>query len=82
MENFDYITDNHTKELVKNAFKAVQKLDLIEFFRLNNPPKNHGFMCWNCPEIDKLVNELENDNHSGSSFAITCRILQQHIRNH
>ena len=77
---FDYIKDNHSRSMLINAYNAAKKLEMLDFFKQENPPDNTGYMFWSDPRLGKFGNELESDGHSGSSFAWVCRSLQFFMR--
>jgi hypothetical protein len=77
---FSYINDDHSRTMLTNAYNAVVRLGLIDFFKSTNPPDDKGYMFWSDNRVTMLGKELESDGHSGSSFAWVCRNLQMYFR--
>jgi hypothetical protein len=73
--NFDYIKCKASREMIENAYMAVNQLELWAFMKKNC----ESYMLSNGPEIwritDKMV-ELGYDGHSGFSFGWTMRQIQ------
>ncbi len=78
--NFDYIKDHHSRNMLLNAYNAAKKLEMLDFFKQEDPPANTGYMFWSDPRLAKFGSELESDGHSGSSFAWVSRNLQAFMR--
>ena len=78
--DFSYIEDPHTRFMVEDMYNAVVQLELVNFFKYDSPPADTGYSFWTDPRL-MLINQKCYDGHSGCSFAITCRILQDYIRN-
>ena len=61
---------------------TVTRLELWDWFRTEIPPENTGYCWWNHPNINKISDNLQDDNgnfdnpHSGSSFASSMRNMQ------
>jgi len=69
-------SDPITKELIHNAVKATNKLQLWDWFRNYNPSVDKGFMFDTGPNIDALMEETKEMGHSGYTFSFTLRYLQ------
>ena len=78
--DFSYIKDIHSRTMITNAYNAAKKLEILEFFKNDNPPENTGYMFWSDPTLHKFSRELDSDGHSGASFAWTCRNLQAYLK--
>ena len=74
--NFDYITDDHSRQMIYNGYKASERLELSDWFKTWEPEADKGYMFSDHPNIWKLGQATEADGHSGSSFAWMCRNLQ------
>jgi hypothetical protein len=74
--NFDYITDDHSRQMIYNGYMASERLELGDWFKTWEPEANKGYIFTNHPNIEKLLNATESDGHSGASFAWMCRNLQ------
>jgi hypothetical protein len=80
-ETFMYITDATTRRMIKTAYDVVLRLDLVDFFKSQLPPKSQGYMFWDAPELKLLGSDLMMEHHSGASFAYVCRNLQAYFGN-
>jgi len=73
--NFDYIKCKSSREMIENAYRAVNQLELWSFMKKDC----ESYMMTNTPEIwritDKMA-ELGYDGHSGFSFGWTMRQIQ------
>ena len=58
--------------------KAVTELELWDYFKNYNPPKDKGFMFSTNANIHKLNNHdlVESHGHSGGSLALAKRYIQ------
>ena len=73
--NFDYIKCQKSKEMIENAYKAVNQLELWHFMKKDC----ESYMMTSSPEINKIANkmiELGYDGHSGFTFGWTMRQIQ------
>jgi len=66
--------DQNTKQLVHNAAEAVNKLNLWDWFRTYKPER--GFMFDNHENVEAMSRETESMNHSGTTFGLTLRYIQ------
>jgi hypothetical protein len=78
--DFSFIHCNMTSEMLDNAYKAITKHNLWNFFKTEDPPENKGYMFWDSSELSKLNPELEEMGHSGSSYGWTMRMMQKIAR--
>ena len=62
-------------ELV-NMADAITKLELWDWMKDDNPPKDTGYMFWRHENIDKISNTIVNNGHSGATFGYALRIMQ------
>ena len=73
--NFDYIKSKHTREMIENAYMAVNQLELWHFMKKDC----ESYMMSNRSEINRIGNkmiELGYNGHSGFSFGWTMRQIQ------
>ena len=61
-------------ELV-NMANAITKLELWDWMKDDNPPKDTGYMFWGHENITKISNNVD-DGHSGATFGRALRIMQ------
>ena len=61
---------------------SITRLELWDWFRTERPPENQGYSWWNHPNINKISNNLQDDQgnfdnpHTGASFACSMRNMQ------
>lgn len=77
--DFSFFQDNEG-ELVSstgltNAYNAVTRLNVWEFFDKNVP--RGGYFRWDHETLNKIGSELDSDGHSGMSFALTMRWMEK-----
>lgn len=77
--------DNLSQKYALNICNAIKKHNITDWFLSFEPEKDRGYM-FSCHEnLDIISREVENDNHSGCSFAISLRnahaILSEEKRN-
>ena len=73
--NFDYIKSENDREMIENAYRAVNQLELWHFMKKDC----ESYMMTSSPEINKIANkmiELGYDGHSGFTFGWTMRQIQ------
>lgn len=70
--------DNHNDIMVINAMFAIKKLEIEHWIRDFN--ESNGFMFSTHENIYKLMDELNDDGHSGASAAITLRNCQKLLK--
>jgi hypothetical protein len=73
--NFDYIKCKASREMIENAYNAVNQLELWHFMKKDC----ESYMMSNSPEIwiiTAKMAELGYDGHSGFSFGWTMRQIQ------
>ena len=58
---------------VKDMADTVTRLELWDWFRTDPP---NGYMFCSHPNVDKISNGLENNVHSGATFAYCMRLMQ------
>ena len=74
-------TDHFSKDLRLMA-ATITRLELWDWFRIESPSDNEGYRWWNHPNINKISENLQNDEgildnpHSGASFAWSMRNMQ------
>ena len=72
---FNLCLDDHYDLMIINALIAIKKHNMDKWIREFND--ENGFMWSNHKNINILMNELNNDAHSGASAAVTLRKCQQ-----
>jgi hypothetical protein len=66
----------------KEFADAITKLELWNWLAQDEPPKDKGYMFWGHENIDKISKLVENQHHSGASFAFYLRNMQYWAKNY
>jgi hypothetical protein len=77
---FLYVIDVFDREMLQNAWTAINQLDLWEYMKR----PTDSYMMSSDPEINIITKKMEDlgyNGHSGSSFGWTMRQMQ-HIAQH
>jgi hypothetical protein len=61
---------------IDDMIKTTNRLELWEWICDQNPPEGKGYMFWDHENVEAISNGLENNNHSGFSFAMCMRQIQ------
>ncbi len=83
-EDFNTITNSHTREMLKNAYDAVNYVEAWSWLKSFN---DESFMTSQSPMIWKITEAMEKHGytgHSGFSFGFTMRAMEflaKHGRN-
>ena len=76
--NFEYIADIHEREMLQNAYKAIQISEGWDF--VQSDPGDGGFMYSQNPMCNKIMQNMEkcqpSVGHSGTSFGCVMRSMQ------
>ena len=82
--NFDYIEDNHDRNMIRTAYQAVKNLELIDWLKTFTPDR-YGFALSLDPNISRIMTEIDripgSPGHSGFSFNWTMHELQYIVVN-
>lgn len=78
--DFSYISNEDSRIILQDAYEQAIKLDLVSFFKYEDPPTDTGYAFWDDFRLIELAAHC-NYGHSGSSFAWTCRALQYYFKN-
>jgi hypothetical protein len=83
-EDFSFISDEHTRSLVVNGYKAANQLELWQWLKTFDP-SDEGFSWSKHPNISIIGQKMESlpdaPGHSGASFALTIRHLEYIAKN-
>jgi len=74
--DFSFVKGAMSRRALTNAHNAVSELNLWDFFKNESPPKDTGYMFWNHDNMQKLIERLDEDGHSGASFAVCMRHIE------
>jgi hypothetical protein len=79
-------TDEWSRPFFQSAHRAISRCELWNWLQNFEPDEEKGFMfTTGVPQLDRLRNELAkdpvNNNHSGSSYAITLRNMEYIAKN-
>jgi len=75
--DFSYITDSHSRSCIETGYKGVQ---VSEGWNSIRNFRGESFMLTNDPEINRIMNAVNdeyNGGHSGFSMGWTMRQLQR-----
>jgi hypothetical protein len=61
---------------LKQMADTIDRLELWDWLKNESPPKDTGYMFWGHENIDAISNGLENNQHSGATFAFALRCMQ------
>lgn len=80
--DFDSLPQDY-KDMLRTAYKTIERLNKKEFLKTYVPPSNKGFMWDENTTIIDIMNNINNDYdcHSTTSLAYTMRYLQYIIKN-
>lgn len=77
-DHFDFIANSNYRDMLKNAYWAITECGLWEWLREFN---EESFMFSNSPNINVLMKKMSEQpigkSHSGCSFAITMRAMEE-----
>lgn len=79
--NFAEIYENYEVEMIQDAYDTIKRLGLWEWFGTFEPHQNEGFMFTSDVNIATIGTEMKFSGHSGSTFAITMRIVHDIAKN-
>lgn len=77
--SFDFIDCKGEREMLKNAYNTITKLNKWDFIRNYIPNEKKGFTFDNNSQIVEIMNVI-NDNytlHSGCSLGCTMRVMHK-----
>ncbi len=72
---FEYINDAHSREMLVNAWQAINLTELWNFVKQDID----SFMFSHDPRVTRIYNKMEElgyNGHSGASFGCTMRNMQ------
>ena len=72
---FEYINDVHSREMLVNAWQAINLTELWDFVKQDID----SFMFSHDPRVTRIYNKMEElgyNGHSGASFGCTMRNMQ------
>lgn len=65
------------RPMLADAYQAVTAAGLWDFFKLEAPPEDKGYMFWDSPELKRVEQHMKLlDQHSGASYGWTMRNMQ------
>uniref|UniRef100_A0A6C0DI59 Uncharacterized protein n=1 Tax=viral metagenome TaxID=1070528 RepID=A0A6C0DI59_9ZZZZ len=80
MQDFTFIKDTQSRNLVINGYHAVSRCESWNFLKNFKPNNNEGFMFTDHPKVYEIGHMMEScphpPGHSGCSFAWTMRQLE------
>ena len=64
------------RHCIKDMSDTTTRLNLWTWFHEESPPDDTGYSWWRHPNINKISNGLEDNQHSGATFAFCMRVMQ------
>tara|TARA_Y100000591_G_scaffold225479_1_gene196607 strand:+ start:11253 stop:11552 length:300 start_codon:yes stop_codon:yes gene_type:complete len=64
------------RPLLKEMADTVDRLELWDWFKNEDPPEDRGYMYWGHENIDKISKGLPSNPHSGATFGYAMRCMQ------
>ena len=61
---------------LKDMADTIDRLQLWEWFKNESPPQGKGYMYWGHENVQKISDNLENNDHSGATFGFAMRCMQ------
>ena len=80
--NMDYISDEHDRQILENAYKAITFTNSWEFIREKNLYNGSDELCHEkLKEISNMMVQLGYDSHSGFSFRWAMNAMKYLVTN-
>jgi len=79
MPDFSFISSDHQRNMIENAYNAISIAEKWEFLKTFEPNPDEGFMFTKNETANKLMNYIDTvykEGHSGGSMAWTMRVMQ------
>ena len=75
MGDFSFIKDEHSANMIADAYQAITNTEGgWEFLKEWSPPNGEGFMFCSHSKLSEIDSKMKmHDQHSGSSYAWTMR---------
>ena len=74
--DFSWMASAFDRDMLHDGYRAVEQVPSAwEWLRTESPPADKGYMFWGHPMLSAISKKMEI-GHSGASFAITMRALQ------
>ena len=64
------------RPLLKEMADTVDRLELWDWFKNEDPPEDRGYMYWGHENIGKISKGLPSNPHSGATFGYAMRCMQ------
>ena len=64
------------RESLKDMADTIDRLEFWDWLKNENPPSNEGYMCWNHKNVNAISDGLNDNQHSGATFAFAMRCMQ------
>jgi len=66
---------------LKDMADTTTNLGLWSWFKTESPPENSGYTYWGHENVNKISNNLKNNDHSGATFGYCMRQIQYIAKN-
>ncbi len=68
-------------ELKSLIYSIIDDDELLNFFMTMTPPRDKGYIFWDCPQMSKVKTLFTSDDETGFTFAFKCRALKMFFAN-
>ncbi len=68
-------------ELKHLIYAIIEDDQLLNFFMFTTPPKETGYVLWDCPEMSKVKTLFTSDDETMFTFGFKCRALHMFFSN-
>ena len=69
------------RPMLKEMADTVDRLQLWDWFRNEDPPGGSGYMFWGHENVSLINCNLPNNEHSGATFGFAMRCMQSIAKN-
>ena len=64
------------RESLKDMADTIDRLEFWDWLKNENPPSNEGYMFWDHKNVNAISDGLNDNQHSGATFAFAMRCMQ------
>lgn len=66
---------------LKDMADTTSRLELWSWFKTESPPEGCGYTYWGHENVNKISDNLKNNDHSGATFGYCMRQIQYIAKN-
>jgi len=82
MENFEFILDPSTRDMMVNGHQAISQLELWSWLRNYEPEEGRGFMFSSSSNLDRIIEKMESLPNAPGHSGYTMRHLHNAVASH